>query len=346
MNTRRERKVWAGLAGAGTLALAGAAAQRRHLRRIAADPEDAVLQCVPAGRPLGVGSDDGTRLHAEIFGPEDGQTIVLAHGWTEMLSLWTYVIRDLSARGLRVVAYDLRGHGRSQPAASGDYAIARFGEDLEAVLEACVPDCERAVVAGHSLGAMSIAAWADRHDVERRINGAALLNTGVGDLIAESLLVPVPAVAQLLNRTFGPRRVLGVRAPVPRYSTPASHAMIRYIAFGPTATPAQVAFYERMLVACPPDVRAAAGIAISEIELYNAIPRLTVPAIVIAGELDRLTPPSHSRRIAQALPQLERLLVLPGTGHMAPLERASAVSDALGGLAETAARRTGVAAGS
>ena len=62
--------------------------------------------------------------------------------------------------------------------------------------------------------------------------------------------------------------------------------------------------------------RADVGIALSEMELDDALPRLTVPTIVIAGENDRLTPPSHARRIAEMLPQLERLIVLPDTGHM------------------------------
>ena len=108
---------------------------------------------------------------------------------------WTYVISDLSGR-FRVIAYDLRGHGHSQPAADGDYAIARFGEDLEAVLEASLAAGERAVVVGHSLGAMSIAAWAEHTTSSVGSSAVALLNTGVGDLIAESLLIPVPRVAQ------------------------------------------------------------------------------------------------------------------------------------------------------
>ena len=125
------------------------------------------------GRAQAVASADGTRLHVEAFGPETGPTIVLAHGWTEQLSFWGPVISALTARGIRSVAYDLRGHGRSAPGAGHDYSLRRFGEDLEAVVAAVMPDGQRATVAGHSLGAMSIAAWAEHHDVGARVCAAA-----------------------------------------------------------------------------------------------------------------------------------------------------------------------------
>jgi pimeloyl-ACP methyl ester carboxylesterase len=337
----RGRWIWAG-AAASTLA-AAVAAQQRFRRRIAEDPERAALSNPPRGRPSAIRSPDGTVLHAETFGPAetDAPTLVLVHGWTENLTFWSYQVRELGDRGYRIVAYDLRGHGDSAGAAGGDYSIARFGEDLEAVLVSCLTGGQRAVVVGHSLGAMAIAAWAEHHDVQPRVVGAALLNTGVGDLIAESLLLPLPRVAQALNRTVAVRGFLGSRAPLPRFSTPLSHAAIRYIAFGPAASPAQVAFYERMLITCPPDVRANVGIALSEIELYDALPRLTVPSIVLAGAEDRLTPPSHARRIAEMLPQLERLIILDDTGHMAPLERHGQVSEALAELAGNLAERRG-----
>jgi pimeloyl-ACP methyl ester carboxylesterase len=344
MRTRRNRRIWAGAAGLTALAAAGTAGQRRHMRRIEADPENAVLSTPPSGSPASARSADGTHLHVERFGSEAGPPIVLAHGWTETLAYWTYVISDLSRRGFRIVAYDLRGHGQSEPAADGDYSLTRFGEDLEAVLDACVPDGERAIVVGHSLGAMSIAAWAEHHDVERRVGAAALLNTGVGDLIAEQLLIPVPWIAGVINRMIPPRLLLGARTPLPRFSTPASASAVRYIAFGPEATPAQVAFYERMLLTCAPDVRSSVGIALSEMDLRQALPRLTVPTLVIAGANDRLTPPSHARRIAEALPQLERLLVLPDTGHMGPLERPREISQALAELAGTLAPGAGTVA--
>lgn len=350
---RQRRRVdsWLSLAlgGAGALA-AGGLLQARHMRRIASDPEREALGETPRGRVRKVPSADGTVLHVEEFEPEatpEGPlgapaTVVLVHGWTEALRFWIYVIRNLRDRGLRLVTYDLRGHGDSEPAHDGDYAIERFGEDLEAVLCACVPDGERAVVAGHSLGAMSIAAWAARHEVERRVAAAALLNTGVGDLIAEHLLLPVPEVAQAINRMLARRGFLGSRAPLPHFSTPLSYAVIRYIAFGAAASPAQVAFFERMLVTCPPDVRANVGMAMSEMDLHHALPRLTVPTIVIASADDRLTPPSHARRIADMLPQLRRLTVLADTGHMGPLERPAEVTEALVELASL--RPEGVAA--
>jgi len=326
--------------GAAAAVAASAAAEARHMRRIARDPEKQFLDDPPRGRVRSIRSADGTRLHVEVFGPENAETVVLAHGWTETLRFWAYVIRDLTARGIRVVAYDLRGHGESDPAQGGAYAIERFGDDLEAVLAACLPEGARAVVGGHSLGAMSIAAWADKHDVQRHVKAAVLLNTGVGDLIADQLLIPLPGIAKAVNQTIATRGFLGNKTPLPRVSTPLSSGAIRYVAFGPSASPAQVAFYERMLVMCPPGVRADIGIAMSEMDLHHALPHLTVPTIVIAGAVDRLTPPAHARRIAEMLPELARLVVLQDVGHMTPLERPDVVTDALVELAALAPDRS------
>jgi pimeloyl-ACP methyl ester carboxylesterase len=331
MADRRQLTSLALLAGAGA---AGAAfVQHRHTRRIAADPERAVLESPPKGEPLTVTSADGTRLHAEVFGAADGPTLVLIHGWTETLHYWIYQIREL-AEDFRIVAYDLRGHGRSKRAPSGDYSMARFGEDVEAVLEAAVPAGQRAIVAGHSLGGMSIAAWAEHHDVGARASAAALLFTGIGGLVGGQLVVHVPRFAQALSEPMARYGFLGSRAPLPRVSTPISHAGIRRFAFGPGGSPAQVAFYERMLVACPPDVRASAGLAMQEMDLHHVLPQLTVPTLVMAGELDRLTPPTHARRIASDLPNVQALVELPATGHMGPLERPAEVSAALRELAK------------
>ena len=318
-------------------ALTGLVWQRHHQRTLARDPAYARLTAPLGGRPMIVCSADGTALHAEVFGPDDGDTVVLAHGWTEQLTLWGPVIARLSRHGLRSVAYDLRGHGASGPGAGHDYSLVRFGEDLEAVLTRAVGDRDRgpAVVVGHSLGAMSIAAWAEHHDVSARARAAALVNTGLGDLVAGHLLFG--ELARAVHHPMASRALLGSRAPLPPFSTPLSRAAIRYAAFGPEAGAAEVAFYERMLIACPSDVRAACGVALSEMDLWHALARLTVPTLVIAGAGDRLTPPAHARRIARELPRLTELLELPGTGHMSPLERPDEVAAALTRLAQEVA---------
>jgi pimeloyl-ACP methyl ester carboxylesterase len=308
---------------------AGAAIQRRHLRAIAHDEDYRRLRAPLDGRPLRITSADGTELHAQAFGPDDAHTVVLAHGWTEQLAFWGPVIGRLRAQGLRVVAYDLRGHGRSRPAAAGDYALERFGEDLEAVLAATGAggDREPATVAGHSLGAMSIAAWAEHHEPPARARAAALINTGLGDLLTGHLLLP--QVARFLNHPWASRAILGSRAPVPPFSTPLQLAAIRYAAFGPAATRGDVAFYERMLIDTPPDARAAVGVALSSMDLWHAVANITIPTVVIAGANDRLTPPAHAHRITQALPFPAGLVELPETGHMSPLERPREVAEAL-----------------
>ena len=59
------------------------------------------------------------------------------------------------------------------------------------------------------------------------------------------------------------------------------------------------------------------------------LPGSPSPRMVVAGARDRLTPPAHARRIAEALPHLQALIELPDTGHMSPLERPDELTEAL-----------------
>ena len=165
----------AGLGGAA--AAAWFATRELDRRRIRDDPEYAHLYAPLDGREVTVIAGDGTRLHAEVFGPDGAPTIVFCHGWTCALRFWTYQIQALMP-DFRVVAWDFRGHGGSDPAATGDYAIDAFGDDLQAVLEATVPAGQRALLAGHSMGGMAIVAWAGRHqdEVARRASATALIS--------------------------------------------------------------------------------------------------------------------------------------------------------------------------
>jgi pimeloyl-ACP methyl ester carboxylesterase len=306
--------------------LAGAAweRQRRADRRsIEADPLKAVLDTPLEDRVkevVEVVAADGTTLHAEVFGPDGAPTVVLVHGWTCTLEIWTHQIQALDG-DLRLVAFDLRGHGRSGRPPGGDWSIEALATDLDAVLRACVPEGERALVAGHSLGAMTTVAWADQHpaEVDGRLAGAALISTGLGDLITESLLIGTPGPLQRVRGTVG-RAFLGARAPLPRITTPLSNRVIHYIACGPSASPATVAFCEKMVLGCRREARGGCGATVSEVELREGLKDLAVPTAVLVGELDRLTPPVHARAMADVLPDVTAYVELPGIGHMTPLE--------------------------
>lgn len=307
----------------------------RYRRRLRADPEHPFLAAPPVGRPLEVEASDGTRLHAEVFGPEDAPTIVLIHGWMETLQIWLFQLTDLSRRDFRVVTYDLRGHGRSSSSPHSDYSMAAYGDDVEAVLRAAVPEGERAVLAGHSLGAMSIASWAERHPVTERVSAAAFVCTGLVDLLTEHAVLRPPWIPATI---FGPisAYVLSVPGTIPGFSPSVLDAIIRYVAFGPGAGPAVIAFLERMIRNCPSDVRAATARSMSNMDLLHALANVTVPTLIVSGSQDRLTPASHADRIAAALPAPAKAIVLPRCGHMAPLERPAELNRWLRALATRA----------
>jgi len=330
MSSRRNALVALSTAAAGSIAWE--LQRRRDRAAVQADPEHALLHRPLSGRPQTVLSSDGTTLHAEIFGPDDAPTIVLAHGWTCQIRFWTRQIHTLS-QDFRVVAYDQRGHGRSGRAAADDYRIERFGHDLAAVLEQCVPAGERAVVAGHSLGGMSIVSFAalQRDSLDQRLAGAALVNTGMGDLIQKALLVPVRTPLAKVEQVVG-AAALSAPLPLPPGPTPLAHRVVKYVALSPDASPAQVGFSEELVVDCRPDVRGAVGGALTRLDLNAAVASLTVPTLVIAGERDKLTPPEHAERLHDELPNATALLRLSG-GHMGPIEHADEVSAALRELA-------------
>ncbi len=329
---RRQLLATAGLAGAGL----GSALMADVLdrRRIAADPLWKQLQTEPRGESVTVEAGDGTPLHAALYGPPEAPPVVLVHGWTCSERFWRLQVHDLAADH-RVVAVDLRGHGASGTPANGDWSLDALADDLEAVLVACVGDERPALLAGHSLGAMTIAAWAGRYNdsVGPRASAVALINTGLGDLISESLLFKLPGPLNAGRQVAG-AALLGVGVPLPKRPDPVSHRAVRAIALSPSAGAGAVRFSEEMVLSCHPRVRAGCGRELSRLDLLDRLEHLDVPTLVVAGTRDRLTPPAHSYRLAEALPQSLGVLELEGSGHMGPLERPAEINAALRGLVD------------
>ena len=302
--------------------------------RAAAEPRPSASPLAHA-RGLLVRSEDGTELHVETFGPDDAPTLLLVHGWTCAIRFWSAQITAL-AREFRVVAFDLRGHGRSAPAVSGDYCPDAFAADISAVLDAVLRPGEQAVVVGHSLGAMSIAAWARRfpEQVTRRAAAIAMLSTGLGDLVTVSTIAGAVNRFSALKRPVG-GRLLGAALPVPKRAGRALTKAVRYVALNPDATDEQVAICEDMFRACKGRVRGACGEQLARLDLHDAAELLTVPTLVLVGARDKLTPVAHARRLAESLPRLTEMVVLPIVGHMTPIESPGEVNGHLSKLVRT-----------
>jgi pimeloyl-ACP methyl ester carboxylesterase len=302
-----------------------AAMAARDARAVAADPARLWLTEPPEGRKLDVRSADGTRLHVDVLGPDDAPTVVLVHGWTCCREFWAPQLNTLADR-YRLVAFDLRGHGRSEAPKGGDFSAEALADDLSAVLAATLPDGEKALLVGHSLGAMSIVSWAGRHpeEVPQRAAAAMLLSTGTSDLITESLILKPPAglskpAAAVSGRVMALAVPYGSRNPV-------ANRIVRYVALSKQASPAQVAFCERIVLAADRRWRAATARTLSKLDLTAAIEHLAAPTLVLGGSADRLTPPVLSERLAERLPQLVTRVELPGVGHMSPVEAPETVN--------------------
>jgi pimeloyl-ACP methyl ester carboxylesterase len=91
------------------------------------------------------------RLHVVFAGPEEGEPVLLLHGFPELWYSWHGVMGALAKRGYRVIAPDLRGYNRSEkPPGRDAYSGARYEEDVVGLLDAL--GIERVRVAGHDVG--------------------------------------------------------------------------------------------------------------------------------------------------------------------------------------------------
>ncbi|CAM5434808.1 Alpha/beta hydrolase OS=Streptomyces alboniger OX=132473 GN=CP975_14610 PE=4 SV=1 [Streptomyces alboniger] len=229
----------------------------------------------------------------------------------------------------RVIAYDQRGHGRSpaNPVCSTD-ALA---DDLEAVLGAVLAPGEKAVIAGHSMGGMTVMAAAGRPAFREHAAAVLLCSTGSSRLVAESLVIPIRAGRA---RTWLTRRILGSRAPLGPV-TPLARRILKYGTMGAGSAPDMVEACARIVHACPRAVRYAWSQVLDLLDLDHAVRELRAPTAVVVGSADRLTPPTQARALVAALPDCVGLTELPGTGHMTPVEAPAPVTGKIRELVTT-----------
>jgi pimeloyl-ACP methyl ester carboxylesterase len=302
-------------------------------------------------RQIPVVTGDGTRLHVEERGAPDAPlTVVFLHGWSLDRRAWGRQVVDVPAASgvpVRVVSYDHRGHGLSDPPRPGTATIAQLGDDLADVLAAAAPDGP-VVLAGHSMGGMTIMALAERHPAvfAARVAGCAFVSTSSGGLSSNTTGLPVP-VARMLRRAeraFGRRMVARGNRPPGRLTAAVTRPVLRSLLFGPAAGPVEVNLTMELVAAHWPATFAAFRDTLDEHERHAALVGCDgMPVSVLCGSADRLTPLAHSRRIAEAIPGSE-LVVYPGAGHMLPLERPTEVTERLAALVRAAAAARDAAA--
>ena len=94
----------------------------------------------------------GMRFHVAEAGDPQAPPVFLTHGWPQHWWSWRHVIEAL-APAYRLIAWDLRGLGWSDPAPDGDYTKTAMAEDLLGLMDAL--EVERAGLIGHDWGAFS-----------------------------------------------------------------------------------------------------------------------------------------------------------------------------------------------
>ena len=249
----------------------------------------------------------------------DGDTgsavpVLLIHALAQDRSNWDCVMAVLGDR-CRVMAVDCRGHGASG-AGEGPFDVFRFADDLIAVLD--VEGCERAVVAGCSMGGCVALAMASRYP--ERVCGLVLVDT--------TAWYGEDAVT-----TWGERARKGceegLESLVPFQRDRWFSDVFR------RDHPARVDQAVEVFLRNEPDSYAKSCTMLGQVDLREAAARVRVPAHILVGEQDYATPPAAAHALSELLAHSE-LKVLPGARHFTPIEEPHPIAEAIIALARSA----------
>jgi pimeloyl-ACP methyl ester carboxylesterase len=246
-------------------------------------------------------------LAVEVHG--EGPAILFVHGYPFDRSIWRDQIDGLE--GFRRIAPDLRGMGQSDAPDLG-YSMALYAADLAAVLDALGAD--QVVLCGLSMG--GYVAFEFLRQWRARVRGLVLMDTR-----AEA---DAPEVRRARDAAAATARERGTAA--------VTDAMLPKILSPSTLTGRpDVVERVRSLMASTP----AAGLVgalgamrdrASSESLLTSLAGL--PTLIVVGSEDILTPPDHSRAMAEAIPGAQ-LAIISGAGHLPPVEQPTATTESL-----------------
>lgn len=274
----------------------------------------------------------GHRLCYLDAGPIDGEPIVLLHGLMSDSSTWDPAIGPLAEHGLRVIAPDLIGHGKSDKPRVR-YGLDFFATSVSELLTALgIP---RATVAGHSLGG-AIAVYFARFHTAQLYRLVLVSSGGLGREVHPILrAATVPGASHILRAMVNERTA-------PMYRAPRLHRSLRL-------RPEAVVNLSRMGRALvTPDGRSAFFTAARSV-MYPLGQRgsmldmgfLTpdVPTLIVWSEKDPIIPVSHAYAAHHQVPG-STLALLPGSSHEPHRRHAQRFADLVAGFI----RDTGVIA--
>lgn len=242
---------------------------------------------------------DSNGVHINVrelgFGNADAPALVFLHYWGGSSRTWDDVIAALPNE-YRTVATDHRGWGDSDKPAD-HYALADLADDTQRVIDAL--GLRRFVLIGHSMGGKVAQLLATR-----RPQGLAGLV-----LVAPSPPVPLALPPEALAAMEG---AYGSRASV--------EATIDGMLCAKRLSPAHREQVIEDSLRGGPEAKAAWPRHASQEDISGEVALIDVPTVVIAGELDRVDSVATLRdELLPRIPQAQ-MHVLPGTGHLSPLE--------------------------
>ena len=291
---------------------------RRHERRGIVTPDGAILS---------VHSYAGPDL------PQDAPTLVMTHGWAVNHESWLPVVEDLADEPVRIVLWDQRGHGRStiglRRAEIASMSVEHTGRDLDVVLRAVVPAASPVVLAGHSMGGMTVMALAEQRPEL------------FGSRVRAALLVATASSGVALGERTGEAAVMRLAArglPLPPGGSGRIRALVAGL-FGEDADAADVEAARAQVAATKLTTFAAFYGALLTVDQQAGFPALErVRVAIVAGRLDPLMPVARARALRVALPHAT-FVEMPRAGHMLPWEATDVVADEVRALlAELRAR--------
>jgi pimeloyl-ACP methyl ester carboxylesterase len=235
-----------------------------------------------------------------------GEPLVLLHAFPLDGRMWL-AQKDELAGSARIIVPDLRGFGRSAELASAR-SIDEYADDVAALLDRL--RIERATIVGLSMGGYVALALARLHP--HRLSRLGLADTRSLPDSPEGRTARDQNIALVKSEGVGPL----VERMLPKLLSAGASADVvtRVRSLGNSQKPAGVAAALAAMRDRPDSTALLAG--------------LNIPATVIVGEADPISPPDEARAMGALLPRAE-VEILPGVGHLANLEAPAAFSAVL-----------------